>query len=118
MTRSRYGNFTLYRRLARHTRSSWPSIAALVAVGVLVTPLALLTPLPLKTASTAFWPNSTTRSSALDGASSDNGLPGARADHRLPSAPAASSKSMQPWATSAGTEPPFMSKSASVSARP
>jgi ATP-binding cassette subfamily B protein len=50
MTRSRYGNFTLYRRLARHTRSSWPSIAAFVAVGLLVTPLALLTPLPLKIA--------------------------------------------------------------------
>ena len=50
MTTSRYGDFTLYRRLARHTRSSWPSIAALFVVGLLATPVALLTPLPLKIA--------------------------------------------------------------------
>jgi ATP-binding cassette subfamily B protein len=50
MTTSPYGDFTLYRRLARHTRSSWPSIAALFVVGLLATPLALLTPLPLKIA--------------------------------------------------------------------
>ena len=50
MTRSRYGDFALYRRLARHTRASWPSIAALFLVGLLATPLALLTPLPLKIA--------------------------------------------------------------------
>ncbi len=50
MTRSRLGDFALYRRLARHTRSSWPSIAALFLVGLLATPLALLTPLPLKIA--------------------------------------------------------------------
>src|SRR5437762_8142002 len=48
MTTSRYGDFALYRRLARHTRSSWPSITALFLVGLLATPLALLTPLPLK----------------------------------------------------------------------
>src|SRR5437867_7510800 len=50
MTRSRLGDFALYRRLARHTRSSWPSIAALFLVGLLATPLALLAPLPLKIA--------------------------------------------------------------------
>src|SRR5436189_3586616 len=50
MTRSRYGDFALYLRLARHTRASWSSIAALFLVGLLATPLALLTPLPLKIA--------------------------------------------------------------------
>src|SRR5204863_5017551 len=50
MTRSRYGDFALYLRLARHTRASWSSIAALFLVGLLAAPLALLTPLPLKIA--------------------------------------------------------------------
>src|SRR5436190_17824722 len=50
MTRSRYGDFALYLRLARHTRASWTSIALLFLVGLLATPLALLTPLPLKIA--------------------------------------------------------------------
>ena len=48
MTRSRYGDFGLYRRLARHTRSSWSYIAALFVVDLFATPRALLTPLPLK----------------------------------------------------------------------
>src|SRR5437667_2599454 len=50
MTRSRYGDFGLYLRLARQVRSSWTSIALLFLVGLLATPLALLTPLPLKIA--------------------------------------------------------------------
>jgi len=50
MTTSRYGELGLYRRLARQTRSSWLSIAALFLVGLLASPLALLTPLPLKIA--------------------------------------------------------------------
>src|SRR5207253_11168108 len=50
MTRPRYSDFGLYRRLARHTRSSWPSIAALFVAGLVATPLALLTPLPLEIA--------------------------------------------------------------------
>jgi ATP-binding cassette subfamily B protein len=50
MTRARYGDLGLYRRLARQARSSWASIAALFVVGLLATPLALLTPLPLKIA--------------------------------------------------------------------
>ena len=50
MTTSRHGDFALYRRLARHTRSSWPSIIATFLVGLLAAPLALLTPLPLKIA--------------------------------------------------------------------
>src|SRR5688572_8554662 len=50
MATSRHGDFGLYRRLARQARSSWASIAALFVVGLLATPLALLTPLPLKIA--------------------------------------------------------------------
>src|SRR6266699_1449963 len=50
MKTSRFGDFALYRRLARHTRASWSSITGLVLVGLLATPLALLTPLPLKIA--------------------------------------------------------------------
>jgi len=50
MTRSRYSDFGLYRRLARQARSSWPHISALFLVGLLASPLALLTPLPLKIA--------------------------------------------------------------------
>ena len=47
MTRPRYSDFGLYRRLARHTRSSWSYIAALFVVDLFATPRALLTPLPL-----------------------------------------------------------------------
>jgi len=50
MTRASYGDFALYRRLASHALSSWVSITALFAIGLLATPLALLTPLPLKVA--------------------------------------------------------------------
>jgi len=50
MTTSRYGDFALYRRLARQARSSWPYIAMLFLVGLLASPLALLAPLPLKIA--------------------------------------------------------------------
>src|SRR2546423_7005908 len=50
MTKSRYSDFGLYLRLARQARSSWTSIALLFLVGLLATPLALLTPLPLKIA--------------------------------------------------------------------
>ena len=50
MTTSRYGDFALYRRLARQARTSWAPLAALFLVGLLATPLALLTPLPLKIA--------------------------------------------------------------------
>ena len=45
MTRPRYSDFGLYRRLARHTRSSWSYIAALFVVDLFATPRALLTPL-------------------------------------------------------------------------
>jgi ATP-binding cassette, subfamily B, bacterial len=45
-----YGDFGLYRRLARQARSSWRAIAALFLVGLLASPLALLAPLPLKLA--------------------------------------------------------------------
>ncbi len=48
MTRPRYSDFGLYRRLARHTRSSWSYIAALFVVDLFATPRALLTPLALK----------------------------------------------------------------------
>ena len=50
MSRSRYGDRELFRRLASQARSSWSPIAALFLVGLLATPLALLTPLPLKLA--------------------------------------------------------------------
>ena len=50
MTAARYGDLALYRRLARHALSSWLSITALFLIGLLATPLALLTPLPLKLA--------------------------------------------------------------------
>ena len=50
MTAFGYSNLTLCRRLARHTRSSWTSVAVLLGVGLLAAPLALLTPLPLKIA--------------------------------------------------------------------
>src|SRR5919197_3161539 len=50
MARSRYGDLEIYARLARQARSSWPSIAGLFLVGLLATPLTLLTPLPLKLA--------------------------------------------------------------------
>src|SRR5436190_21994302 len=50
MTTPHYADFALYRRLARQARIAWRSIAALFLVGLLATPLALLTPLPLKIA--------------------------------------------------------------------
>jgi ATP-binding cassette subfamily B protein len=50
MARSRYGDLEIYARLARQARSSWPPIAGLFLVGLLATPLTLLTPLPLKLA--------------------------------------------------------------------
>jgi ATP-binding cassette subfamily B protein len=50
MPRSRYGDLELYVRLARQARSSWSYIAGLFLVGLLATPLTLLTPLPLKIA--------------------------------------------------------------------
>ena len=40
----------LHLRIARQARSAWPRIAALLAVGLLASPLALLAPLPLKIA--------------------------------------------------------------------
>jgi ATP-binding cassette, subfamily B, bacterial len=45
-----YADFVLYRRLARLTLSSWPSIFGLFVAGLIAIPLALLTPLPLKIA--------------------------------------------------------------------
>src|SRR5918994_4662822 len=47
---SGYADLGLYRRLARQARSSWSHITALFLVGLLASPLALLTPLPLKIA--------------------------------------------------------------------
>ena len=50
MAPSRFGDLRLYRRLAEQARGSWPLVAALFLVGLLASPLALLTPLPLKLA--------------------------------------------------------------------
>ena len=50
MATSHYGDFGLYRRVAHQARSAWRSLAVLFGVGLLATPLALLTPLPLKIA--------------------------------------------------------------------
>ncbi|HKA59887.1 MAG TPA: ATP-binding cassette domain-containing protein [Gemmatimonadales bacterium] len=44
------GDLALYRRLLAQARVSWKTIALLVLVGLLASPLALLTPLPLKIA--------------------------------------------------------------------
>ena len=44
----KYGDFALYRRLLAEARPYWPHIAGLFALHLLSTPLALLTPLPLK----------------------------------------------------------------------
>jgi ATP-binding cassette, subfamily B, bacterial len=46
----RRGEIALYRRLLLQARPFWPHIAAVFAVSLLATPLALLTPLPLKIA--------------------------------------------------------------------
>src|SRR5205807_615220 len=42
------GDLALYRRLARHARPFWIHILALLALGLLASPLALLAPLPIK----------------------------------------------------------------------
>jgi ATP-binding cassette subfamily B protein len=44
----RYGRFELYKRLLLEARPCWPHIFGLFASSLLSTPLALLTPLPLK----------------------------------------------------------------------
>ncbi|MGE5801045.1 MAG: ATP-binding cassette domain-containing protein [Gemmatimonadota bacterium] len=44
------GDLNLYRRLLAQARFSWQTIAVLLFVGLLASPLALLTPLPLKIA--------------------------------------------------------------------
>jgi ATP-binding cassette subfamily B protein len=44
------GDLNLYRRLLAQARVSWTTIAVLLFVGLLASPLALLTPLPLKIA--------------------------------------------------------------------
>jgi len=48
MPASEYADFTLYRRLLGQARPYWPHLAALGALGLLATPIALLAPLPLK----------------------------------------------------------------------
>src|SRR5574341_1459913 len=45
-----YGDLTLYRRLLAQARPYWAHIFALLLLGLLSTPIALLTPLPLKIA--------------------------------------------------------------------
>lgn len=45
---ARYSDLTLYRRLLAQARPYWLHLLALFAVGLLATPVALLTPLPLK----------------------------------------------------------------------
>ena len=45
-----YTDFTLYRRLLRQAQPYWPHIGGLFLLGLLSSPLALLTPLPLKIA--------------------------------------------------------------------
>ena len=44
----KYGDLALYRRLLTEARPYWPHITGLLALYLLATPLALLTPLPLK----------------------------------------------------------------------
>jgi ATP-binding cassette, subfamily B, bacterial len=50
MATARYSSLTLYRRLLRQARPYWPHIAGILLLSLLSTPLALLTPLPLKIA--------------------------------------------------------------------
>jgi ATP-binding cassette, subfamily B, bacterial len=50
MTTARSSTLTLCRRLLRRARSYWPHIGGLFLIGLLSSPLALLTPLPLKLA--------------------------------------------------------------------
>jgi ATP-binding cassette, subfamily B, bacterial len=47
---ARYTNFTLYQRLLRQARPYWPHIGGIFLLSLLSTPLALLSPLPLKIA--------------------------------------------------------------------
>jgi ATP-binding cassette subfamily B protein len=50
MATASYSTLTLYRRLLRQARPYWPHIAGILLLSLLSTPLALLTPLPLKIA--------------------------------------------------------------------
>ena len=50
MANSGYGDLTIYRRLLRQARQFWPHIVGIFLLDLLSTPLALLTPLPLKIA--------------------------------------------------------------------
>jgi len=45
-----YTELTLYRRLLRQARPYWPHLVGLVLLNLLISPVALLTPLPLKVA--------------------------------------------------------------------
>ena len=45
-----YGDVEIYRRLLRMARPHWPSIFAIFLLGLLATPVGLVTPLPLKIA--------------------------------------------------------------------
>ncbi len=50
MAAARHTDFTLYRRLLRQARPYWPHIGGIFLLSLLSSPLALLTPLPLKIA--------------------------------------------------------------------
>src|SRR2546421_3038412 len=50
MAQAHYSDVALYRRLLRQTRPYWPHIAGVFLLNLLQSPLALLTPLPLKIA--------------------------------------------------------------------
>ena len=49
-TMATYSDVVVFRRLLREARPSWPYIALLFLLSLLASPLALLTPLPLKIA--------------------------------------------------------------------
>ncbi len=48
MASGKYADFKLYRRLLNEARPYWPHITGILVLNLLSTPLALLTPLPLK----------------------------------------------------------------------
>ena len=50
MSEGRYGSLRLYRRLLEEARAYWPHIGLLSLINLLATPIALLTPIPLKIA--------------------------------------------------------------------
>jgi ATP-binding cassette subfamily B protein len=50
MSDQRYNNFAIYRRLLQEARPYWPHLIGLFVINIAASPIALLTPLPIKVA--------------------------------------------------------------------